>query len=50
MELHDSPSLSHRPQACQPDPVARPLAPWYLQHRDQGWDASVDVRQDPCLG
>lgn len=39
MELCDRPSLSHRPQANQPDPVARLLAPWFLQHRDQRWAA-----------
>ncbi len=38
MELSDSPTLSHRPQLCQPEPVTRVLSPWYLQHRDRGWD------------
>lgn len=42
MELCDRPSLGHRPQANQPDPFpVGQLAPWYLQHRDQGWAASM---------
>lgn len=53
MELCDRPSLCHRPQASQPDPTpARQLAPWYLQHRDQGWEApgAMHQMQHPSQG
>lgn len=45
MELCDRPSSRHQPHASQPDPTARQLAPWYLQHRDQGWEASGAAHQ-----
>lgn len=50
MELCDRPSLSHRPQASQPDPVARLLAPWFLQHRDQRWAAPEAPSSGSGLG
>lgn len=49
MELCDRPSLSHRPRTGQPEPIARLLAPWFLQHRDQGWAAPTEGGC-PCLG
>ncbi|MGY3941889.1 hypothetical protein [Aeromonas tecta] len=47
MEQSDRPSLRHRPHASQPDPSpARQLAPWYLQHRDKGWEAFDNAHQE----
>lgn len=50
MELYDRPSFSHRPQASQPDPTpAGQLAPWFLQHRDRGWEAATSPHQEAAL-
>ncbi|MEG0009257.1 MAG: hypothetical protein RR721_19680 [Aeromonas sp.] len=46
MELCDHPSSRHQPYASQPEPAAGPLAPWYLQHRDLGWEALGATHQE----
>lgn len=50
MTLLESPFHNHGPQAGQPDPIARPLAPWYLQHRDQDWETVAEPRQAQLPG
>lgn len=48
MELCDRPSLGHRPQASQPDPIpAGQPSPWYMLHRDQGWEAACVQERAP---